>query len=155
MALSYPEINGARYSWSSVIVSFNGNQFLGCTSVNYEDGVEPATLHGNTQSIIGLTAGQYNVTGDIEFYRAEGQALISAIGDFWMNQAISVQVQYAEDGQPGVTTDTFTVRLVKKTISHSESNEALKMKFTMAFLTPVISNGISPIPSVPSGSFTA
>ncbi len=143
----YPQINGVRYSWSSVIVNIGNQQFLGCKSVNFNEGVDPAKIHGTGQNIIGTTAGMYDADGDCEFYQQEADYIVSALGNGWMNRKLIVQVQYADDGQP-TTNKILPVRFIKRTQGGSESADALTSKFTLFFTGPIISDGITGVPSV-------
>ncbi len=163
MPLIYPLINGVRFSWSSVIVSVGKAQFLGVKSVNFDENVDPATIHGTGQNIIGTTAGMYNATGDIEFYAQEADALVAALNIYavagaasnkggWMNKPVLINVQYIDDEQPTVS-KKLLVRLSGRTQGGSESPEALTSKFKMTFLAPIDDNGISAIPSIDAARF--
>lgn len=142
--LSFPIINGVRHSWASVIVNIGASQFLGCKSVNYSDGVDPATLHGTGQNILGTTAGPYSATGDIEFYFAEAMLIIQALGNGWTDIPLTVQVQYAAAGLP-TQTHKLPVRFTKLDEGGTEGAEGLTGKFTMTFLDSIDRNGVKAV----------
>lgn len=144
MALTYPTVNGVRHSWPSVAVFIGNAQFMGCKSLNYDDGVDPATLHGNTQNIIATTAGQYSATGDIEFYLEEALQIIAALGTPWTGPQLIVQVQYKEDNLP-IRTHKLPVRLTKLSEGGSEGAEGLTGKFTMTFVDSVDRDGVKAV----------
>ncbi len=145
----YPLIDGVRYSWASVKLTIGALQYLGCKSVNVNEKTDPAKIHGTGQNIIGTTAGMYDADGDIEFYQAEADQIVSSLGTGWMNKAVKVQVQYADDGQP-IRTKVLSVRLTGRTQGGSEGSEASTSKFTMFFLAPVLDNGIAGVKPIRS-----
>lgn len=163
MPLQFPLINGVRYSWSSVVVSVGPAQFIGVKSVNFNEKLDPATIHGTGQNILGTTAGMYSADGDIEFYQAESDLLVACLQlsavpvagvskGGWGNVPVTVAVQYIDDQQP-TTTKTLTVRLVGRTQGGSEGAESLTSKFTMLFLAPVISDGSTMVPLIQGGNY--
>lgn len=147
MAISYPDINGKRYSWASIKVNIGNQQYLGVKSINFNEKVDPQKIHGTGQNIIGATAGMYDADGDVEVYQAEADDIITALGVGWGNRPLTITVQYEDDGQPTVT-KTLIVRLTARTQGGSESGEAMTSKFTMFFLAPIDSNGITMVPPI-------
>ncbi len=147
MAVDYPSINGRRYSWASVKVNVGARQFLGVKSINYTDKLDPTTIHGTGQNIIGTTAGMYSADGDVEFYQEEGEELIHAIGNGWGNRALRIQIQFIDDLQP-TSTHKLTVRLIGAGNGGSEGSDALTYKFTMHFLDAIDRNGVRLVPAI-------
>ena len=147
MALTYPLIQGNRYSWSSVRVNIGNQQYLGVKSINFNEKVDPQKIHGTGQNIIGATAGMYDADGDIEVYQQEADEIITVLGVGWGNKPLTVTVQYEDDGQPSVT-KTLIVRFTSRTQGGSESGEAMTSKFTMFFLAPIDNNGITMVPPI-------
>ena len=150
--LVYPEINGLRYSWSSVKVNIGNTQYLGCKSINFNEKVDPAKIHGTNQNIIGATAGMYDADGDAEFYQQEADAIIDALGNGWGNRVLTMTVQYIEDGQP-TRTKVLTVRLIARGQGGTESNDALTSKFTLFFMAPILDGSITMVPVINPSAF--
>lgn len=157
MAVPYPLIDGNRYSWASVKISFGAATFIGVKSINMNEKVDPAKIHGTGQNIIGATAGMYDADGDVEVYQEEADQIISSLGTGWGNKRVTIQVQYIDDPQP-TRTKKLTVRLTGRTQGGSEGNEAMTSKFTMFFLAPIEDNGITmvnPIQAAALGTIIA
>ncbi len=145
--IPYPMIGGRRYSWASIVVNVGSRQFIGVKSINYSDKLDPTTISGTGQNIIGGTAGKYSAEGDIEFYQEEADALIAALGMGWGNRGIKIQVQYIDDFQP-TQTHKLLVRLVGMSNGGSEGSEAFTNKFTMFFQDSIDRNGVRLVPPI-------
>ncbi len=155
--LEYPLINGLRYSWSSIAISIKqagggALTFLGFKSINFNEKVDPAKIHGTNQNILGSTAGMYDADGDFEMYQLESDLLVDALGSGWANKAVTITAQYIDDQQP-TRTKILTVRLVARTQGGSEGAEAMTSKFTMFFLAPIEDNGVTMVPPISAASF--
>jgi hypothetical protein len=154
VAIDYPLINGVRYTWASIVVNIGALQFLGCKSININEKGDATKMRGTTQTILGAGAPQYDADGDCEFYQAEADTIISALGQAWMNQALKITVQYIDDNQP-TRTKKLVVRLAGRTQGGTEGPEILTSKFPLFFLAPVEDNGITAVPGVSPFSIPA
>ncbi|HUB09462.1 MAG TPA: hypothetical protein VMB50_20830 [Myxococcales bacterium] len=128
---SYPDINGHRYSFSSIELSFLklplGIQ-IALQSVDYDDTLTPGKLKGKSPQTIGRTRGKYEATASITLPFVEHANLVAALGQLGAAQglgykevAFDIQLQYADALQPVLTDLIRGCRLTKG--GHSYKNE--------------------------------
>ena len=72
---SFPIVNGVEYSFASITVEIDGEEFNSIQSVNYKQSKIKGRIHGNGQELIGRTRGQREYTVDIELLRIEWDEL--------------------------------------------------------------------------------
>lgn len=155
MAAEYPNINGLEYSYSSIVLNVDGQQYLGVTSINYNDKLSPAYSRGTSPVPLGGTAGEWEGGGDIEFNKTDAQALIDALGDGWGRRTIQITIQYADDGMDVITDDLPAVRLISADSSNSAGSDPSKTKFGLWLLKPIKRNGIAITPDIDTRATTS
>ena len=144
MPIQYPLINGHRYSFASIEAKANGLKIIGFKSINYDDGLKPTALGGTTPVKIGRTRGAYEAKGDCEMYRLEANALMASLGPGFYEVAWTFTVQYSENDDQPVTTDTILgVRLESTASSNSDGPDASTLKFGLNIIKPILWNGVS------------
>ena len=145
-SISYPLINGLRYSFASIECTINGDKFLGFKSINYDDGLKPGVLYGTTPVPLGRTKGKYEAKGDLEVYRLEAQAILDALatgGKYFYEVPFTLTVQYSETDTDPVTTDNiYGVRLEAASASNSEGSDPTAIKFTLSIIQPIVWDGL-------------
>src|SRR5258707_785556 len=80
--ISYPLINGHRYSWNSVELGLGpaGIIMRGVSSIDYGDQLTPGNLRGTGPNVVGRTRGEYDADAEIEMYRLEWENLKGQLG---------------------------------------------------------------------------
>jgi hypothetical protein len=152
--ISYPLINGHRYSWTSVEAGIgpSGTIVRGLVSADYGDELTPGKLRGTGPNVIGRTRGEYDGDAEFEMYRLEWENLKAQLGSptkGFGETAFPVTFQYAEDGQPVVTDTLEGCRITKVRTGGQEGSDPTKVKLTID-LTRILHNNI-PIYTKTSG----
>lgn len=127
MTISYPLVNGHRYSFASIEVDFEGKKFLGFTEINYKDSLEPGKLRGLGPQVIGRTRGDYDSEGSFKCFRQEFDELTTALGDGYGEKSITIAVTYSEENQPTVTDRLTGVRIKSVDNSNSQGTDATEV----------------------------
>jgi hypothetical protein len=131
MASLQPLINGHRYSYASIEVELNGTTMLALTSINYGSALTPGMLYGSDPAKVGRTPGKAQHRCDFELYRREFSHLIVSLGPAFGRVPFDIQVQYAENGDEGVTTDkVLGCRITDVDLGNKDGTEPSKVKVT-------------------------
>jgi len=132
--ISYPEINGHRFSFASVEAQFNGIPTLGITSINYKPSLSPGKVYGSAPQKIGRTRGKEDSTCDYEMLRLEHENLIESLvatGLGYGEDAFEIIVQFAELPNSPVVTDTIVgFRITDVDFSNQDGTDASMAKVT-------------------------
>lgn len=150
--ISYPLINGHRYSFASIEFGANNAILRGVSSIDYGDELTPGKMRGTGPNVIGRTRGEYDGDADIEMYRLEWENLKSTLGQNGVGfgeTSFPVTVCYGEVGQPVVTDTLEGCRITKVRTGGSEGSDPTKVKLTID-LTRILHNGV-PIYTPTSG----
>lgn len=140
--LTYPTVNGVRYSFSDVSIKVAEKAFLGVKSINYKWTMKPAMVQGTHPAPLGQTRGVVEFDGSIELYQDEVNALRDALGDGFAEVEFSVYVSY-DNGKRVVTDEIHNCRLADEDTSGSPGADATSRKFTLSF-TDLILDGKRP-----------
>lgn len=148
MPLSYPQINGVRYDFSSVDININGPLIaLGVVSLNYKDSLKPGELRGNKAALIGRTRGKYEASADMEVYKSEWNEIIKSLGPGFMEASFPIVASHSEPslGPDAIIVDTLVgARITDQEDQKQEGEEPLKVKVTLS-LMKILWNGIDPL----------
>jgi len=133
--LSYPLINGHRFSFASIEAVFNGIPFVGFKSINYSQELEPGDVFGSRPQKIGRTRGKANASCDFEMYRLEWENLKTTLGIGGVGYGetpFNITVTYAEQsfGGPVITDLIEGVRVTKVEFSNQEGTDPSTVKIT-------------------------
>jgi hypothetical protein len=104
MPISYPQIRGHRYGWSSVQIVLDKLKMTGFQSIDYSDSLDPGEVRGTRAALIGRTRGEYSAEGSLVFYREEFEefgAMVAAGASLYgttglMEVSFPIIVQYSE-----------------------------------------------------------
>ena len=135
--VSYPEINGHRFSFASIELFMAGSPLpiVGFKSINYSEELEPGDVYGTAPQKLGRTRGKQNASCDFEMYRLEWEnlkATLGAGGIGYGEQAFNIVVTWSElPSSPIVITDVILgARITKAEFSNSEGTDASTVKLT-------------------------
>jgi hypothetical protein len=141
MPLIYPDINGFRYSYASIITSVNGIPIVGFKSLNYKSPVEEGEAYGTSARRVGRTRGKVTHSGDCEIFEEEWHAFLRAQttrGGFLgiAEGTCTMTVSYSEPSNFDLThTDVLMgVRFMGPEKSRSEGTDALTVKFNLSIM---------------------
>lgn len=164
--ITYPMINGHRYSWSScefhVAPASPGSAVIGAAvrgikSADYDHSLTPTKIRGNGPDPMGRTRGEYDAKASLELYRLEYENVKAMImqsappGSGFGEIAFTLLFQYADLGQP-VTADTLEgCRVENPAFGGSEGADALTVRVTLNVMR-ILENGI-PLFSARAGGF--
>lgn len=126
MPITYPQINGNRYDFSSVQITVAGLKIFGVKSINYKGALDPGEVRGNHAQIIGSTRGKYTAEGSIEIYKLEFSEMVRVLGFLqlgFMEVRFDVDVHYNEPGQDVITDKLRAVRIKSHEDSPAEGND--------------------------------
>lgn len=151
--ISYPLVNGHRYSFTSIEYGANGMIMRGVSSIDYGDELTPGKMRGTGPNVMGRTRGEYDADAEIEMYRLEWENLKSTLGNNGVGfgeTAFPITVTYGEANQPTVVTDTIEgARVTKVRTGGAEGNDPTKVKLSIDCLR-ILHNGV-PIYTPTSG----
>jgi hypothetical protein len=140
--LTYPLINGIRYSWASIEMQANGLIIPGVRSINYSDTLTPGKPRGTSSVWLGHTLGQYEADADMEVFREEHEVYKLSLGGIgFMERPHIIVVNYFEPTR-GVLADVLNVRIMGNQIANSDSSDATVIKHTLSVLSPILWNGV-------------
>ncbi|TAL29018.1 MAG: hypothetical protein EPN98_21485 [Phenylobacterium sp.] len=146
--ISYPLVNGNRYSYVSVETVIAGQVMLGISSINYSDKLDPGIVKGTSMNIIGMTAGDRTLTCDIEMLRLEWDNLLSGLtaagaGGYGL-AFFDIFVSYSETFAGAFTSDSILgCRITEASASNQKGTDPTMVKLTIQ-PTNILMNG-SPI----------
>lgn len=133
--IEYPQVNGHRFSHSSLEIKWGGIPVLGCKSLNYSDELTPGELRGTAPQIIGRTRGIQKATADIEIYMLEWELLrarMGIAGTGYGETAQDIEVIMAEFGVQPVIHRIYSPRVMKVSMgSSSDSGDGLTVKLDL------------------------
>jgi hypothetical protein len=138
-----PMINGHRYSFASIELKVDDRLYVALQSVNYTDQMEPGVIYGTDPSPIGRTPGQRKMTANFEILRREFDDLIKYLGASYGRKRFSITVQYAEEGDEGVTTDLLVgCRISGVDLANTQGTDPTAVRISVSPLDIQL-NGVS------------
>jgi hypothetical protein len=146
--ISYPLVNGNRYSFVSIEAVIAGLPVLGISSINYSDKLDPGIVKGTSMNILGMTAGDRTMTCDIEMLRLEWDNLLSSLTAIGLGgyglAFFDIFVSYSEATAAALTNDSILgCRITEAAASNQKGTDPTMIKLTIQ-PTSVLMNG-SPI----------
>lgn len=150
--ISYPLVNGHRYSFVSIEFAANGAVMRGVKSIDYGDKLTPGKMRGTGPNVIGRTRGEYDGDASIEMYRLEWENLKGGLGSQGVGfgeAAWDVTVTYGEANQPVVTDTLESCRVTEVRTGGQEGSDPTTVKLTIDLLR-ILHNGV-PIYTPTSG----
>ncbi len=70
-AIQYPLVNGRRFDYSSVRISFAGKNYIGVKEISYKMQLQPGDVYGTSAMKLGRTRGQFKPEASFSMYREE------------------------------------------------------------------------------------
>ena len=157
LPLQYPLVNGFAYSWASVEFKFAGSPIITIQSIDYKISNEAKQLYGTNPNPLATTRGKITNSAKCKILLAEGQALISALGqaDPTGNNAygdifFDTNVTYAEAGNNVISDTLRYCRIYSFDQASAEGPEAIMVEFELNPLV-ILRNG-QPMSSSPLGA---
>lgn len=145
---AYPLINSMEYSFASITMAVDGQEYLNFQAINYNDSLTPGRSGGASPVPFGTTAGEWDGSGSVEMALADGHALIASLGDGWGLRSVVFSVVFAEEGRD-THEHVIRARLSRADNSNTRGSEPTKMVFDLFILEPIQRDGyrIVPLPS--------
>jgi hypothetical protein len=144
--ISYPLVNGNRYSFVSIEAWIAGIPILGITSINYEDKLDPGIVKGTSMNMLGTTAGDRTSTCDVEMYRLEWDNLMvglaaAGLGGYGLAR-FDIMVSYSEALGLAISKDLILgCRITNAAASNQKGNDPTTIKLTI-LPTSIEMNGL-------------
>jgi hypothetical protein len=133
-ALTYPNINGHRFSPASCEITIAGFRMLGVLDLTYSDSLEPGRVPSNgTPMDIGRTVGKQKPTASMTLLKLEWVALIKRLGKGFGERPFLVGVSMFEPGpNPPSFDEIVGCRITKPEITiAATSTDAIAVKVEM------------------------
>lgn len=125
-----------------------GLQFVGVTSINYDDDMKRAMVYGTQRAPLGVTAGKYEAHGDVTFLLNPAQLMMQALQVFgallggFRFVPVRVSCAWQPTGPVAMVLDSFTCYVGKQEAKNKVGDEASERTFGL-YIPGVISwNGI-------------
>lgn len=146
MPIQYPLINGTRHEWSSIEIKLDGITYVGVSSINYSDKLEPQKVRGTHPKPIGRTRGEYDAEGSIELYIAEAAVFRKALadkvgGNGYKEVAFDIVVQYGESEFDTITDTVVGARIKTDAGGGAKGPDPLATKWDLDVMN-ILWNGI-------------
>jgi hypothetical protein len=149
---SYPNVNGNKHSWASIVLLINTTRIKGFKGINYKNTMEPGEVRGEGVQIIGRTRGELKSEGSLELYLEEYHQLIEALsadGTGYLEKSFEITVSYSEAGSAIITDRLIGCRVKGGDKGFSPGTDGLSVKCDLSIMF-ILENGKSPI-SDPQG----
>lgn len=132
--MTYPLINGHRYSYASIELALNGRRFYGHKEISYSQDLEPGEVRGAHAQVLGRTKGELKAEASLTTYLEEWKEILDALGHGYMEKTFDITVSYAEEGRPTVTDKLRGCRIKRVEESHSQGTDGLTVKLDLHVL---------------------
>lgn len=129
--ISFPLVNGARHSFSSIELKINGQIFVGFKSINYSRTRSRTMVYGNSPDPLGKTRGTNEYKADCELYLAEFNAFKESLGAGYGDIAFDINVTYTENGFDTISDVIRGCTLDTTDSSNSQGNDPLVRKMEL------------------------
>lgn len=133
MSISYPLVNGVRYSFSSIKLTFNGKQVVGFKEISYKQTKEPSAVRGAHPQKLGRTQGELEEESSLTVYEEEWNELLDILGDGYMDAVFDITVTYATNELVTrvVTDKIFGAQIKGIDKSRSQGPDGLEVKLDL------------------------
>jgi len=140
-------INGKEYSWSSISVRVEDDEFLGITSVNYSVEVERGDVYGRSRIAYATTDGKLKFSASLTITTSEFDALCERLGDGFMDVPflLSISASVLDRGVEKIRTDELWPCRIKKIDQKNKEGSDAFMTDVELTVTNALFNGLSPI----------
>lgn len=144
MTISYPTINGNRFSFASIELDVRGRIFKGFSDITYSQDLEPGEVRGTGPQLLGRTRGDLKAEGSLGIYIEEDAELIAAIGHGFLEAVFPIVCTFAEEGMTPITDTIVGARFKNGARSFQKGTDGLTIKrdFTALY---ILENGKAPI----------
>lgn len=130
----YPQVNGHRYSHSSLEIKWGGFLILGVKDLDYSDELTPGELRGTAPQILGRTRGIQKATASISMYKLEWELLrikLGVVGQGYGETTADITVMFAEIG-PLAVDKIYSPRVMKvQQTSSADSGDGILVKIDL------------------------
>lgn len=139
-----PDINGIQYDFSSISVDALGS-LSGVKEIKYKNTLAGTKIYdlGRAEAS-GRTRGQLECEASIVLYRKAYDALVTRLGDGFMEKAFNIAVSYADAGQPTVTDRIIGCKITGDDHSAATGGDALEVSLDLQPMR-VFPNGKKPM----------
>jgi hypothetical protein len=150
MGLTIPLINGDFHSYADIELSFNGLQFAGVTSIDYDDNLNRAKVRGTQSVPLGLTKGAYEANGEIEMLLEAWNLLqftLNPLGG-WRQLPLYIGITYAPGGivpLPIVNDVIPAAYLGKLEAKNKVSDDPVTRRFSLHIPGQILWGGVSSV----------
>lgn len=145
--LRYPLTNGEYPDFASITLDLGGFKIPGgIEELNYEDGLEPGEVRGNSAQLIGTTVGTYAATADFSCFvpqMDEIRSVLTRRGGLYVARFNITAI--IERGSITSTVEILGCRVKKISGAFKSGNEALMQKAELHVLG-IVTNGQLPYP---------
>jgi hypothetical protein len=152
--IPFPAIQGVRTDHSSLQFMINGVPIFpgasnlmkyGLASWNWDSGLNPMPLKGAASQPVGYTRGEYEGTGDMEWWRADGdnleQFLINEFAGQGLYEGWFLMQGFVNEPSLSLPSTIMMWARIKHRASDSKPGEPHKKKYPL-LLASVMENGI-------------
>jgi hypothetical protein len=145
--LRYPLTNGEYPDFAAITLDFTGFKMPGgLEELNYEDGLEPGEVRGNSAQLIGTTVGTYSASADFSCFVPQMQeirTLLQRRGGLYTARFNITAI--VERGSITSTVEILGCRMKKISAAFKSGNEGLMQKAELHVLG-IVTDGVLPYP---------
>jgi hypothetical protein len=132
MAENYPLINGQFYEFARLVISIDGEEYVGITAINYGSELMPGEARGVGPQRLGRTLGEHKAEADMEMLEPSWQALLAKLGKGFGAKIFEISVSYSASGDLPVVTDVLKgVRITKPGAALAQGPDPAKRKIAL------------------------
>lgn len=145
--MKYPLTNGEYPDFASISLDFGGFRLPGgLEELNFEDGLEPGEVRGNSSQLIGTTVGTYSALADFSAFVPQMNEIRDALarrGGLYLAR-FNITAIIERNGFTS-TVEILGCRIKKISAAHKSGNEALIEKAELHVLG-IVRDGVLPYP---------
>jgi hypothetical protein len=152
----YPQINGVRYGYSSIVFGVNGRPIAGIDSIDYSQSLKAGIIRGTLPNIQGATRGQLEAKCSFTMYLQEYYNYIAALqvlngtpGSGHMEVRHDIQLTYQDTIGPFIGPLIVDVvrgfKIEEASRAFKSDNGALMVKVDCDSVFYILENGAAPI----------
>jgi len=123
----YPLVNKQEYEHSAARLIFDGEEYIGVTSIEYNSELKGTKIFGTRPQAIGRTRGKHEAGWSFEMTKREADAFLEKLGDGYGEKIFGVVANYG-NGED-LTTDEVISARIEKVSDSSTGEDALMTKF--------------------------
>lgn len=139
-------INGKKYGWEDITVTFPQGVMVGISEIEYSDKKETEAIYGKGSNPVGYGEGNYSAEGKAKMTKEEFEnfkvSLMATSGKaLYRHTPFPIIVSYANDDQPTVTDTLPACKITSMSNAPKQGDKTVDVEIQFVVLKPILWNG--------------